>query len=943
MTEVDQVRLRDEIRWLGEELGEVIRRQAGEAAFQRVERVRAMARARRGGEEGAEERLEALLASLGTEEAEPLIAALSVFFDLANLAEDRQRVRVVRGRERTAAPEAGRGEGSVADAVLRLRERGLSAGSIQALLNDTGVEFVFTAHPTEAKRRSVREKVRDLRGHLYDLDDPKLLPRERRVLEERVRADLTGLWMTDFVRFRRPTVLEELDRSLFFAGNLWATAPLLFRELRGALATSYPGHDFRIPPMIRFGTWIGGDRDGNPFVTAEVTKASLARLREEALTRHVEQARTARRSLSMSLRKAGASESLLGAIERAVTASSSLAEAVAHLSGDEPYRRWLAILEVRLRSALDGHGEDAYADPRDLVRDLQVMRESLVAHGGELLADAHLDDWICQAEVFGFSLMRLDVRQDSTRYQADLAEILACLGLHDGYGDLDEEERQRVLADSSPGRAPVVADGLSDDARETVALFDLLADVCRRSGPGSLGAHVVSMTRRPSDVLAVLWLSRWAAARAGLPEGRLPVPIAPLFETIDDLASAPDTLNLLLSHPAYREELDAQGGRQMVMVGYSDSTKDGGYMAAAWNLFDAQSRMQDTAEAHGVPLVFFHGRGGALGRGGGPAARHIRSLPPATLRAGLRVTEQGEVLAERYDDRRVAGRHLQQMLSAVLEGGGRALLPDSGSNATRGPDEAEPQLPRALFGLLARTSRTAYRELVDHPGFIRYFEEATPIQGIEDLPIGSRPARRAGERSLESLRAIPWVFSWTQSRHMIPAWYGLGSAVEAASRGRGKSRQTPDGMEGGESVEGDDDPMETLRRLYRTSSFFRATIDNAELALAKADMGIARIHGGLVEDARVRDEIGQMIEAEFERSRAAVLDLTGQAELLEQVPWLRRSIQVRNPYVDPLNLLQVSLFRRLRAAPEGSDAEDEARELIRLTIQGIAGGLRTTG
>jgi phosphoenolpyruvate carboxylase len=937
VTGVEQGRLRDEIRWLGEELGQVIREQAGEAAFERVEEVRALARARREGEEGAEDRLEALLASLDAKEAEPLIGALSVFFDLANLAEDRQRVRVVRDRERAGSPEAGRGEGTVSDAVRRLRGRGLSAEALQALLDETGVEFVFTAHPTEAKRRSVREKVRDLRGHLYDMDDPDLLPRERRALETRVRADLTGLWMTDFVRFRRPSVLEELDRSLFFAGNLWDAAPRLFRELETALSASYPGHDFRIPPLVRFATWIGGDRDGNPFVTAQVTRASLARLREEALDRHVEQARTTRRSLSMSLRKAGASDALLETIEGAVRASPGVAEEIAHLSGDEPYRRWLAIIEARLRRTLraavdvaSSPSDEAYGDPLELVRDLRLMRHSLVSNGGALLADAHLDDWICQAEVFGFSLMRLDVRQDSGRYQADLAEILAHLGVHGSYGELDEAGRQRVLTESMPSRADVTTDDLSDEARETVALFDLLAGVCRRSGPGSLGAHVISMTRRPSDVLAVLWLSRWAAARAGLPGDRLPVPIAPLFETIDDLASAADTLDLLLSHPAYREELKALGGRQMVMIGYSDSTKDGGYMAAAWNLFDAQSRMQAAAEAHGIPLIFFHGRGGALGRGGGPAARHIRSLPPATLRAGLRITEQGEVLAERYDDRRVAGRHLQQMVSAVLEGGGRALLPPESpaiDGGSEGPDGSEPPLPRPLFEFLARTSRETYRELVDHPGFIQYFEEATPIRGIEDLPIGSRPARRAGERSLDSLRAIPWVFSWTQSRHMIPAWYGLGAAVEAAAEGGA----------------GEPDALDTLRQLYRKSSFFRATIDNAELALAKADMGIARIHGELVEDAAVRQEIGQRIEAEFERSRAAVLAITGQDELLDQVPWLKRSIQVRNPYVDPLNLLQVALFRRLRAAPEGSEAEADARELIRLTIQGIAGGLRTTG
>jgi phosphoenolpyruvate carboxylase len=573
----DQARLRDEIRWLGELLGEVIREQAGETAFDRVEEVRTWARKRRDGEDGSEERLVSVLRQLEMGETEPLISALSIFFDLANLAEDRQRVRVVRARERAASANdrSPGGEGTLKRAVRSLQEAGLDAKRMQEFLDGTGIEFVFTAHPTEAKRRSVREKIRDLRGHLSALDDPDLLPRERSQLEKRVRADLTGLWMTDFVRFRRPSVLEELDRSLFFAGNLWSTTPRLFRELERALDLAYPGHGFRVPALVRFGTWIGGDRDGNPNVTAAVTRDALARLREEAISRHIEQARLARRNLSMSLRKSGASDQLLQAIDSAVSLAPVLEERISHLSGDEPYRRWLGIVEARLRWTLhvegseawepeDGPGQGgagpAYGNPAELVRDLELMRESLEARGGDHLVDAYLADWIRQATVFGFSLMRLDIRQESGWYHEVMDELLSHLGIHGSYGELDEEGRQRVLSDSMPCRAAPDEEDLSEKSRETLALFRLLAAECVRAGPAALGAHIVSMTHRPSDLLVVLWLARWAAAEAKLPGDRLPIPISPLFETIDDLDKADSTLDQLFNHPAYREELDSLGG-----------------------------------------------------------------------------------------------------------------------------------------------------------------------------------------------------------------------------------------------------------------------------------------------------------------------------------------------------------------------------------------------
>lgn len=916
----DDRRLREEIRTLGELLGGTLREQAGDGAFELVERVRGLAKGRRGGDEGAERALLDVIAGRELDELADLIHSLSIFFDLANLAEDRHRVRVLRERDRRGLPR----RESFAELAGALRAGGAAPGAVQELLDEVAIELVFTAHPTEAKRRSVREKVRDLRGHLYELDQRGLLERERAELTRRIRADLTGLWQTDFVRFRRPSVLEELDRSLFFAGNLWHVTPRLYGGLREALAGACPGHEFDLQALLRFGTWIGGDRDGNPNVTAEVTRAALRTLRREAISRHMRNARLAQRNLSVSATKAGASEELSAAIEDAVRDEPRLRDAISHLSESEPYRRWLEIMRWRLERAGEADLSSpappgAYTGGGQLVDDLALMRRSLCAHRGELIAESYLDDWICQAKVFGLHLMRLDVRQESTWYHDVLAELLARLGVCGNYADLDEQQRQSVLTGTAQSAAEMDAEGLSENAREAVELFSLLARVAAVSGPESLGVHVISMTHRASDVLAVLWLSRWAAARQGLPDDRLPMPVAPLFETIDDLHSAAETVEAMLSHEQYAAHVRALGGKQVVMIGYSDSTKDGGYVAACWGLHEAQIAVHRAAADKGVRVVFFHGRGGSLGRGGGPAARAIRSHPPRTVRAGLRVTEQGEVLAERYDDPEIAYRHLEQVVSATLA---QAWI--ASPDARAGKAGVENGELDAVLSKMAAESRRVYRELVDHPGFIRYFEEATPIGQIEQLPIGSRPSRRRAERSLSTLRAIPWVFSWTQCRHLIPAWYGLGSAVEHCG-GRNPGARS------------------AMKRWYEESMFFRGMIDNAALALAKADLGIAYHHAQLSRDESVRQEIWSMIEREYERSRRAVLDITGRRRLLGDTPWLKRSIEVRNPYVDPLNLIQVELFRRLREMGEDSPESGRVESLIRLTIQGIAGGLRTTG
>jgi phosphoenolpyruvate carboxylase len=513
---------------------------------------------------------------------------------------------------------------------------------------------------------------------------------------------------------------------------------------------------------------------------------------------------------------------------------------------------------------------------------------------------------------------RLDVRQDARFYCDVMHELLSRLGVTDGFITLDESERQSVLARTIPWKSDIPREGLSPQTTETLDLFQLLQAAIQTYGPNCLGSHIISLTSAPSDVLTVLWLWRWAQSIAhppGTDVAALPdqLPIVPLFEKIGDLKRGPATLAAMLEQPLYAAHVSRQGSRQVIMVGYSDSTKDGGYLAACWGLYRAQSDLHRVADRFGVKLTFFHGRGGSLGRGGGPAARGIYSLPPDALDGSLRLTEQGEVLAERYDDDQIAYRHLEQVTTATLLAS--ALPARTAKPAWAG-----------LMEQLSSRSYDVYRNLVDQPGFIEYFGSATPIDEIESLNIGSRPARRRGERTLADLRAIPWVFSWTQNRCLIPAWYGLGTALV-------------------ELLDGDPSGWQTVFEMYRQWPFMQATIDNAALALAKADVFIASCYADLVQNEEARQRIASLIFTERNRACRAILALTGGSELLSTTPWLQASIDARNPYIDPLNLIQIELIRRRRELPADTPAEDaeSLRGLLRLTVQGIAAGMRTTG
>ena len=924
MANTDQ--LRQDMRLLEEMLRQIVTEDEGRDAVELVAEIRHLARDRRRNVPGAEAALSQRIHGLNEDQARLVARSLSIFFDLANLAEDRQRVRVLRHRELQKHPDPI--SESISAAIQQLKAAGLSADQVQQALDQLDVELVFTAHPSEAKRRSIRSKLRRMRQCLEELDRADLLPRERVGVETRLRADLTVLWQTEFLRPMRPSVLEEVERGLSIMPRLWEVVPEIYLSLRQALAREYPEHVFDIPRFLRFGSWMGGDRDGHPGVTWDITERTLVWLRDTAIDRHLDWCRKLYDFLSVSRNEVNVETNLANAVAQAEARWPVFAETLSRVAPDETYRRWIRMIEWRLRQSrckvmAEPAMVGAYRDGHELECDVNSLIISLNAcHGQQALAEETVR-WFDLTRVFGLHLTRLDVRQDATRYREVMTELLQVTGDSLDFAALSEPERQALLVKLMGSAKPVDENALTPLTRETLCLFRMLRHTVQRFGPDCLGGHVISMTRWPSDLLTVLWLWRRACAEAATSLGdtsksetilpQYALRIVPLFEKIGDLKAAPEVMAEILDQPVYAEHLSAQQNRQIVMVGYSDSTKDGGYLAACWGLDRAQDSLHQVAAARNVRVTFFHGRGGSLGRGGGPAARGILSLPPDALGGSLRLTEQGEVLAERYDDIHVAYRHLEQVTFATLVA----------SNIPR--PEVRPEWVQ-LMESLAADSLKIYRDLVDTPGFIEFFGEATPIEEIENLPIASRPSRRTGQRTLKDLRAIPWVFAWTQNRCLIPAWYGLGTALSDVKYSNRSEWQT-------------------VLEMYRQWPFFQATIDNAATALAKADMYVGQCYSELCTAPDERRQIWMLIASERDRSRQAILDIVGGSELLASTPWFQGSIEVRNPDIDPLNLIQIELLQRRRMLDvvESTDELQRLRDLLRLSVQGVAAGMRTTG
>ena len=953
----DEDALGREVNTLGRLLGDVIREQEGEAGFQLVEEYRAATKALRAGDGWPADFGPAGQALLQrTDQLTPvqvrlLVRAFTAYFHLVNMAEERHRLRVLRRRE-SAAGDAPRGE-SIAEAVAEAAAGGVSAERMRALLAECVVEPVFTAHPTEARRRTVLAKLRRLRRLAEGLDQAGMTGRRLGERHDRMREEIAALWLTEEVHRRAPTVLDEVRNGLYyFEESLWATVPRLYRELERALAERYPEERFDVPAFLRFGSWVGGDRDGNPNVTADITDHTLRLHRETALSLYERELEGLQRHLSLAVEPGPAEGPLFASLARDEAGLPELARSLGDRYGAEPYRRKVGFMLARLRAARrlnaerlratvdPGRGEDpelwrgavrlepplpgdattAYGRAADLAADVQVLRDDLRLRGAFRLADGVVADFDRRLQVFGFHLARLDFRQHSSANASAVAEILRRAGVTPDYLALPESERVALLARELTNRRPLVAAHAiwSPETTETLALFATIARAHAELGPEAGDVYIISMTAGVSDVLAPLLFAKEhglflpGREREG-EKARSALQVVPLFETIDDLHRCAGLMRELFALPVYRQHLEAWGRQQQIMLGYSDSNKDGGFVTANWELYCAQQALADACRESQVRLTLFHGRGGAIGRGGGPTSRAIMAQPPGSLNGRLRLTEQGEVTFTRYAHPEIAHRHLEQTIHAVFRASLRhAAAPDEGPR---------PEWSRAMADA-SREGLQAYRRLVhEDPDFIRYFHEATPIDLITELRIGSRPAKRkSGTAGIEDLRAIPWVFSWTQSRHGLPGWYGVGSALRTLLDGDGPR----------------------LHDMYQHWPFFRSLVDNAQLSLGRSDLAIARLYDGLASPA-LRPRIFNQVAAEWMATERAILRTASQGVLLESSPVLRRSIRLRNPYVDPLSFVQVSLLGRLRRlAAEASEAE-ELRRLAALSVNGVAAGLQNTG
>ncbi|WP_417748788.1 phosphoenolpyruvate carboxylase [Rosistilla oblonga] len=905
---VKDTQLRDEISYLGAMLGEIIQDFEGEEAFELVEELRRLAWERREGSESAEQEMLSRISELDEHQSAVVIRAFSLFLDLMNVVEDRARVRVLNERSAKLWPKPV--PESIGSAVETLRSGGRDATAMQSIVDQLHVELVFTAHPTEAKRRSQRTHLSLLRTLMASIDR-EADPQQKSRLEEQMLRQVALAWQTDLTRSRRPTVLEEVARGLSFKPVLWREIPRITEELNQSLSEQFGPQVAATKPLITFGTWIGGDRDGHPGVTSPVTESTFEWLRREALAFHSRTCEQFSYSLSVSETQLPLPPTLRAAIDEATQQYPELEEHLAFLPSTELCRLWLNTIGWRLKqtekmSLSSGTAvRGAYANAEGLLADVSLLADAI----GQTVAAKYLSEdlrtWVTQIRTFGFYLARLDVRQNSKVHRETLDELLIATGLCEAPQDLTEVERMELLEKTLSPQLQLPTEEVSETGQEVLATFDVLHRVSTRYGQTGIGALIVSMTSTASDILTLLWLWRHTSKPS---VGYKVPPLVPLFETISDLQAAPEIMECLLRCESYREALSAHQDRQWIMLGYSDSTKDGGYLAASWDLYKAQQTLASVAKEHDVRLTFFHGRGGSLGRGGGPAARSILSLPHGTFDGTLRLTEQGEVLADRYDDQAIAHRHLEQVVWSSL------LAAD---HAQRSPEPAWID----CLDSAARVSLAHYRELLEADDFVAFFRDTTPLTEIEQLPIGSRPSRRKPEGGLSDLRAIPWVFSWTQARCLLPAWYGVGTALAKLNA----------------------DSPDVAREMYQQWWYFRDLVDNAELALAKSDMKVFQHYMRLTAGSPGETWIADRIQKEYETSRQQILALSGGTELLDGTPWLKESIRVRNRFIDPLNLLQVELLRRRRQSDPDAAAADKQQVLLRLTVNGIAAGLRTSG
>lgn len=939
--------LRHDIRTLGEALGRALQQHGGSHVFDTVERLRqgcrrlrdcatnlasasALASAAYEQEIVALDReITQIVEDCDLETAIDVIRAFTVYFHLVNTAEQYHRIRRRHAYEMSDFPARQRGSLAALGSTLQENE----AGTIQHLLDQLSIELVFTAHPTEATRRSLITQSSKI-ANLLEMHDAwqHMTPLQRAAWQNSLENTIDLLWRTDSIRHVRLQPLDEIKMGIYYLDEVLYTAvPELYGILEQALHHAHTEATFNVSPFLRLGSWIGGDQDGNPNVLPTTMLQALSLQRAHIVEHYRASIESLAQEYSQSLQYCTISAELAASIAYDAERLADYDRELGPQTALEPYRRKLSFMWKRLGAFLSSEPGQArdypYRHSDELLQDLELVRASLVRDGETGLAHSRLAALIRQVQVFGFHFASLDVRQHSERHADALAELLHVTGLlASDYRDLDEDERVRLLTTllADPRVLPRQQLQLSAETTHILHTFEVLRQGRQEFGERAINSYIISMTRAPSDLLEVLFLCKETGING--------LAIVPLFETIEDLRSCTSILEALLQLPIYRAHVRACREQQQVMLGYSDSSKDGGILTSSWELYLAQERLAELGKRHQIGITLFHGRGGAIGRGGGPIYDAILGQPPGSVNGRLRITEQGEMLSFKYGLPAIALRNLELVVAGVL----KASLPAEMASELRNVDE---QRWREIMTDLSNQAYRCYRRLIyDDPDFLRFFEQATPILELGWLNLGSRPARRARGRNLEELRAIPWVFSWMQSRYVLPSWYGVGHALETflASSSTGLSE---------------------LQRMYQEWPFMRAFIDNMQMTLSKADLHIARHYAALVDDAALRTRLSQEIDVEYARTRRLLLAIVGGNELLDTNRVLQLSIRRRNPYVDPLSYFQVALLHRLRSLGGPLTLDEQTRQTaspeeqerarltyaVLLTINGISAGLRNTG
>jgi phosphoenolpyruvate carboxylase len=890
--------VRQDVRELGETLGDVIASHASDISFEAVEAARTAAIDYRSGNVPDRRPLERSLRQNSEDVNTDIARAFTNYFELINLAEERERVRALRRGEH----ESRLGD-SLRAAVETLADEGATSEAVARVLEDVCVTPTFTAHPTEARRKTVKATLQRVSDLIKELDERRLTDKEREAKLKRLDALVESLWTTRQVRERRPEPFDESRNVHWYLANvIFDVVPQVYEELEDALEAEYDDPP-EVPQVLDFRSWAGSDRDGNPYVTPEVTEKTLDRQRRLVIERYQETLADIAGVLSQDATRVNVN-GLPESLQTDAHAVPGVVERTNERYPDEPFRQKVAVMLERV-TRVDGVQPGGYEDSAAFHDELERLTEALRNAGLDDVATEYVDPLIRQVETFGFHLAALDLRDHQQMHTGALEQALSQKDID--YTGMNEDERVEFLTDAILQDQPVLdltdTEGLDDDASRVLHRFDALADWQREYGPEAIDMYAISMTEEPSHVLEVLFLADQAGVTS-LPD-HAGIDIVPLLETESALSGARHIMGTLFENDAYAQSLQARDGVQEIMLGYSDSNKENGFLAANWELDRAQRRLAQITDDYGVGLRFFHGRGGSISRGGGPMNEALLALPKETISGEVKFTQQGEAIAETYGNPRVAERELKQMLNAQVR---------SRHAAVTKPDDPLPDHWEDAMDTMAEAARDAYRDLLETEGFVSYFEQATPITVIEQLNLGSRPASRSGERSVEDLRAIPWVFSWTQSRCIIPGWYGLGTGIQTYLDQGGNPK--------------------VLREMYEKWPVFQTTLDNAALSLARTEMEIASEYANLAEDD-LREEFFPRIQAEYETANGHVLDITQRDDLVDR-PWLRESLDRRNPYVDPLNYLQIDLLNQ-------SHRTDQVERTLRLTVKGIAAGMKNTG